>query len=54
MFSQVSTTLANNPCHGLSMIVGVVDNGDKFLTGVSGTGEQLSLVTMTPANNYRR
>jgi hypothetical protein len=31
----------NNPCHGLSVIAGVVDTGDKFLTGVNATGEQL-------------
>jgi hypothetical protein len=40
-------TPANNPCHGFLVIAGVVDTGDKFLTG-----EQLSPVT--PVNNYRR
>jgi hypothetical protein len=47
-------TLANNPCHGFSVIAGVVDTGHKFLTGVNETCEQLSLVTTTPVNNYRQ
>jgi hypothetical protein len=57
-------TPANIPCHRFSVIAGVIDTGDKFLTGVNDTGEQLSLVTtatalilspvtMTPVNNYR-
>jgi hypothetical protein len=29
----VSTTPANNPCHGFSVIAGAIDTGDKFLTG---------------------
>ena len=33
------------------MIAGVVDTGDKFITGVNNTGEQLSLVTTTLAIN---
>ncbi len=33
------------------MIAGVVDTGDKFLTSVNDTGEQLSPVTTTPAIN---
>jgi hypothetical protein len=48
----VSTTLANNPCHGFSVIAGINDTGDKFFAGVNNTGEQLSLVT-TPVNYYR-
>jgi hypothetical protein len=30
----VSTTPANNPCHGFSVIAVVVDTGDKLLTSV--------------------
>jgi hypothetical protein len=45
-------TPANNPCHGFSVIAGVVDTGDKFLTSVVDTGEQLLPVTTTPLNNY--
>jgi hypothetical protein len=37
----VSTTLANNPCHGFFVIGGVFDTGDKFITSVNDTGEQL-------------
>jgi hypothetical protein len=51
-----------NPCHRFSVIVGVVDTGDKFIAGdndtgdnfIAGdndTGEQLSPVTMTPVIN---
>jgi hypothetical protein len=47
--SLVSTTLAINLCHGLSVIGG--DSSDKFITGVTDTAEQLSPVTMTPAIN---
>jgi hypothetical protein len=54
-----------NPCHGFSVIAGVIDTDDKFITGVNDTSEQLSpvtttlainlsLVTTTPVNNYRR
>jgi hypothetical protein len=51
----------DNPCHGFSVIAGVVDTGNKFLTDTSkkcnaednNTGEQLSPV-MTRVNNYRR
>ncbi len=43
----VPKTLANNPCHGFSVIAGINDTGgDKFLTG-----EKLSPVT-TPVNYY--
>jgi hypothetical protein len=47
----VSTTPAINLCHGLSVIGSVVDTGDKFITGVVDTTEQLTPVTMTPAIN---
>ena len=58
----VSLTPAINICHRFSVIVGVVDTGEQFITGdnntgdnfVAGdndTGEQLSPVTMTPAIN---
>jgi hypothetical protein len=50
----VSTTPANNPCHKFSVIAGDVDTGDKFIAGDNSTGEQLSPVTTTPVNNYRR
>jgi hypothetical protein len=33
------------------VIAGVVDTDDKFFTGVNDTGEQLPLVTTTPAIN---
>jgi hypothetical protein len=46
------------------VIAGVIDTGDKFLTdndtvdkfiaGDNDIGEQLSPVTTTPVNNYRR
>jgi hypothetical protein len=63
--SLVSLTPANNPCHDFSVIVGVVDTDGKFLTGDNDTSnkfiasdnntyEQISLVTTTPVNNYRR
>jgi hypothetical protein len=58
----VSLTPAINLCHGFSVIAGVVDTGEQFITGdndtgnnfVAGdkdTGEQLSLVTTIPAIN---
>jgi hypothetical protein len=34
------------------VIGGVVDTGDKFITGVVDTAEQLSPVTTTPAINF--
>jgi hypothetical protein len=37
-----------SPCHGFSVIVGVVDTGDKFIVD---NGDQLSAVTTTPAIN---
>jgi hypothetical protein len=52
--SAVSMTTAKNlspvisPCHGFSVIAGVVDIGDKFFVD---TGDQLSAVTTTPAIN---
>jgi hypothetical protein len=46
--SPVSLTPAISPCHGFSVIAGVVDTGDKFFVD---TGDQLSAVTMTPAIN---
>ncbi|MFN9906330.1 MAG: hypothetical protein ACK56F_09435, partial [bacterium] len=33
-------TPANNSCHGFSVIAGVVDTGDKFLTGDNDTGDK--------------
>ncbi len=39
------------PCHGFSVITGVVDTGDKFIAGDNDTGEQLLLLTTTPAIN---
>jgi hypothetical protein len=62
---NLSLTLVNNPCHGFLVIAGVVDTGNKFLTGVNDTGQQLlpvtatpainlSQVTTTPMNSYRR
>jgi hypothetical protein len=44
-------TLAINLCHGFSVISGVVDTGNKFITGVVDTAEQLSPVTTTLATN---
>jgi hypothetical protein len=37
--------------YGYSVIGGVVDTGDKFITGVVDNAEQLSAVTMTPTIN---
>jgi hypothetical protein len=39
----VSLTPAINHCPGFSVIAGVVDNSNKFITGVK-----------TPVNNYRQ
>jgi hypothetical protein len=36
--SPVSLTPAINPCHGFSVIAGVIDTGHKFITGVVVTG----------------
>jgi hypothetical protein len=47
----VSTTPAINLCHGFSVIGGVVDTGNKFITGVVDTAEQFSPVTTTAAIN---
>jgi hypothetical protein len=49
--SPVSKTPVVNSCHGFSVITGVVNTRDKFITGVNNTGEQLSLETVTPAKN---
>jgi hypothetical protein len=40
--SSVSMTPVINPCHGFSVIAGVVDTGDKFIAGVVDNCEQLS------------
>jgi hypothetical protein len=53
MTPAISCLPAINPCQGLSVMAGLVDTGDKFITGVNDTGEQLSPVTTTPVNNYR-
>jgi hypothetical protein len=58
-------TTVINPCHRFSVIAGVVDTGEKFITCVNDTSEQLSAVTTkpainlspvttTPVNNYHR
>jgi hypothetical protein len=38
--SPVSLTPAINPCHGFSVIAGVVDNGDKFIAGDNDTSDK--------------
>jgi hypothetical protein len=38
--SPVLLTLAINPCHGFSVIAGVVDTGDKFIPGDNDTGDK--------------
>jgi hypothetical protein len=43
----VSTTPAINPCHGISVIAGVVDTGNTFLAGDN--GKNFSSVSLTPA-----
>ncbi len=54
MFSGVNDTgekfmkPAISPCHGFSVIDGVLDTGDKFIVD---TGDQLLAVTTTPAIN---
>jgi hypothetical protein len=45
--SPVSTTPAIYLFHGFSMIGGVVDTGDKFITCVVDTADQFSPVTTT-------
>jgi hypothetical protein len=50
----VSLTPAINLCHGFSVIAGVVDTGEQFITGDNDTGKSLSPVTTPPVNNYRR
>jgi hypothetical protein len=37
--SPVSLTPAINPCHGFSVIAGVVDTGDKFIAGDNNVGD---------------
>jgi hypothetical protein len=49
--SPESTTPAINLCHGFSVIGSVVDTGDKFITSVVDTVEQLLPLTMIPAIN---
>jgi hypothetical protein len=49
--SAVSLTPVINLCHRFSLIGGVVDTGDKFITVVA---EKLSPGTTTPMNNYRQ
>jgi hypothetical protein len=44
-------TPAINLFHGFSVIGGVVDIGNKFITGVIDTAEQFSPVTTTPVIN---
>ncbi len=44
-------TPAINPCHGFSVLAGVVKTGDKVKTGDNDTGEQLLPVTKTPTIN---
>jgi hypothetical protein len=39
------------PCHRKQVIRGIVDIGDKFITGVIDTAAQSLPVTMTPAIN---
>ncbi len=49
LFSGVNDTGKKiSPCHGFSVITGVIDTGDKFIID---TGDQLSAVTTTPAIN---
>jgi hypothetical protein len=43
--SPVSLKPVINPCHGFSVIAGVVDAGDKFITGDNGTSDKLLPVT---------
>jgi hypothetical protein len=46
----VSLAPAINPCHGFSFDIN--DTGDKFITGVYNTGEQLLTVTATPTHKF--
>ncbi len=50
--SPVSTIPAINLCHGFSVIGGVIDTGDKFITGFVDTAEQLSPMTTTMATQW--
>jgi hypothetical protein len=52
--SPVSLTPPVNPFHRFSVIAGVIDTGDKFITSVVDNGDQLSAVTTKLAINYRR
>jgi hypothetical protein len=38
--SPVSLTPAIHPCHGFSVIAGVVDTGDKFIASDNATGDK--------------
>ncbi len=50
--SPVSTTLGINLCQGFSVIGSVVDTGNKFITGVGDTTEQLSHVITVPGDKF--
>ncbi len=50
--SPESTTPVINLCHRFSVIGSVVDTGDKFITSVVDTVEQLLPLTMIPAVNF--
>jgi hypothetical protein len=43
--STVSLKAVIYPCHGFSVIVGVVDAVDKFIAGDNGTSDKLLPVT---------
>jgi hypothetical protein len=49
--SPESTTPVINLCHGFSVTGSVVDTGNKFITSVVDTVEQLLPLTMIPAIN---
>jgi hypothetical protein len=49
--SPESTIPVINPCQGFSVIGSVVDTGNKFITNVVDTVEQLLPLTMIPAIN---
>ncbi len=44
----------NNPCHGFSVIAGVVDTAINFSPVTTTPTINLLPVTTTPVNNYRR
>ncbi len=49
--SPVSLSPTINPCHGFSVIAGVIDTGDNFIAGDNDPGEQLSPLT-TKGNKF--